>query len=601
MKLKNIHIKNFRSIKDLSFDIDNFLCLIGKNNTGKSNIFNALDMFFNGDRQKKSQNIFCYISKNNQEKKLTIRLSFNEFNSFEKEQLNDWIIENELTIAKTCQLGIDGKVSQTQMILTRIPKEPWLRDDFPEYDKRANIRKLPIKEFIPERGRITRNIYNKACEEYIKKYQDTIEYIKRDFKINPHINRILDRCLPNFYLVPAISDITDETKTTGKSILSNILTELIAIITEENPDFKKLEHNLKIIKELIEGATPDKKLKEIKELEQNLNEELKLWNVSLNVGIETPSVNRLFQGTYLTLDDGIPTSAEEKGHGLQRSLIFALLRVWATILLKRTGVAEEHKRHVRSLIFAFEEPELYLHPQMCRSTYESLKQISDTNQVLLCTHSPHFIDMEDYKNIYITKKQSLKTGTKILGCNKDLFTGEEKNIFNMIRYFNPDRNEMFFADKVVLVEGATEKSLFPLLAKKIDVFDHSVSVIDCGGKFNLKLYMRVLNAFKLQYLVVHDEDPIDPEIIPNAPKYNREKYKSAKNVFKENKLIEKVCDNKIGKILMISGELEDFIGISSSQIENLGKPLAAIKKYNDLDMDGSKELQDIIREVYKLN
>ena len=238
---------------------------------------------------------------------------------------------------------------------------------------------------------------------------------------------------------------------------------------------------------------------------------------------------------------------------------------------------------------------------MCRSTYESLKQISNTNQVLLCTHSPHFIDMEDYKIIYISKKQSLKAGTKILGYHKDLFTGEEKNIFNMIRYFNPDRNEMFFADKVVLVEGATEKSLFPLLAKRIGVFDHSVSVIDCGGKFNLKLFMIVLNAFRLSYLVLHDEDPIDPEIMPEAPKYNRDKYNAAKNVFNENKVIKNVLDNKIGKILMISGKLEDLIEISSSQNENLGKPFAAVQKYSDPDIEISEGLQEIVREVYKLN
>jgi predicted ATPase len=43
MKLRWLHIKGFRSIRDISFDVDDFLYFIGPNNHGKSNIFYALD------------------------------------------------------------------------------------------------------------------------------------------------------------------------------------------------------------------------------------------------------------------------------------------------------------------------------------------------------------------------------------------------------------------------------------------------------------------------------------------------------------------------------------------------------------------------------
>ncbi len=46
MKLRWLHIQGFKSIKEINLDIDNFLCLIGQNNHGKSNIFYALDLFF---------------------------------------------------------------------------------------------------------------------------------------------------------------------------------------------------------------------------------------------------------------------------------------------------------------------------------------------------------------------------------------------------------------------------------------------------------------------------------------------------------------------------------------------------------------------------
>jgi putative ATP-dependent endonuclease of OLD family len=45
MKLKTIEIKNFRSIKHISFDFpeSNLLVLVGPNNAGKSNIISAID------------------------------------------------------------------------------------------------------------------------------------------------------------------------------------------------------------------------------------------------------------------------------------------------------------------------------------------------------------------------------------------------------------------------------------------------------------------------------------------------------------------------------------------------------------------------------
>ncbi|MGR6468983.1 ATP-dependent nuclease [Rhizobium sp. PAMB 3182] len=47
--LKKIRIRNFRSISDLTLDLDDLNILIGKNDTGKSNILRALNLFFNGE------------------------------------------------------------------------------------------------------------------------------------------------------------------------------------------------------------------------------------------------------------------------------------------------------------------------------------------------------------------------------------------------------------------------------------------------------------------------------------------------------------------------------------------------------------------------
>ncbi|RLC54953.1 MAG: ATP-dependent endonuclease, partial [Candidatus Cloacimonadota bacterium] len=52
MKIENIIIHNFRSIKDTSFDLNDYNLLIGENNTGKSTILTALRTFYEEGGQK---------------------------------------------------------------------------------------------------------------------------------------------------------------------------------------------------------------------------------------------------------------------------------------------------------------------------------------------------------------------------------------------------------------------------------------------------------------------------------------------------------------------------------------------------------------------
>lgn len=47
--IQRIHIKNFRSIVDETIELSDFNCFVGKNDSGKSNVLKALNLFFNGE------------------------------------------------------------------------------------------------------------------------------------------------------------------------------------------------------------------------------------------------------------------------------------------------------------------------------------------------------------------------------------------------------------------------------------------------------------------------------------------------------------------------------------------------------------------------
>jgi predicted ATP-dependent endonuclease of OLD family len=60
MKIKKLHIKRFRSILDLKIDINianNFSTICGANNSGKTNVLKALNIFFNPNEYKLKEDI----------------------------------------------------------------------------------------------------------------------------------------------------------------------------------------------------------------------------------------------------------------------------------------------------------------------------------------------------------------------------------------------------------------------------------------------------------------------------------------------------------------------------------------------------------------
>lgn len=47
--IRSIHIENFRSIRNLDVSVTQLSVFVGKNDSGKSNILRALNLFFNGE------------------------------------------------------------------------------------------------------------------------------------------------------------------------------------------------------------------------------------------------------------------------------------------------------------------------------------------------------------------------------------------------------------------------------------------------------------------------------------------------------------------------------------------------------------------------
>jgi len=85
-------------------------------------------------------------------------------------------------------------------------------------------------------------------------------------------------------------------------------------------------------KTIADGSVNTGRPEQISRLEELLETELASWDTKIDIEITAPDVDEVLRvGTNVWLDDGVVTDVNRKGHGLQRSLIFALIKAWAKV------------------------------------------------------------------------------------------------------------------------------------------------------------------------------------------------------------------------------------------------------------------------------
>ena len=66
----------------------------------------------------------------------------------------------------------------------------------------------------------------------------------------------------------------------------------------------------------------------------------------------------------------------------------------------RENKRKQKDEYIRPLLIAFEEPEIYLHPQAAKQMKETIYSLSleKHNQIICTTHSPYMIDLSKNTN-----------------------------------------------------------------------------------------------------------------------------------------------------------------------------------------------------------
>lgn len=572
MKIKEVKIENWRSIKNIDLTFQDLMVFIGQNNHGKSNILSAL-LFFFGEIKPQE------LDFHNEAEELFIEVLFGELDANDQSTFSKYVtIDGTIKVRKTAYSA--GSFNYKGYIQN--PEDEWLQDaNAGAYTTRSVAETLPIYEFLPDSGRITQANVKLAQSEFIARNKDSLQFNYELENINfLGLKNVAKGIFGQIFHIPAIRSATDDYITKESSAFGALYSKLIKEMSASNPEWIQAKENISGLFGLLnktdaEGNHNDKRPPELTRFEEKLSAHLSSWSAEIDVEIIAPNIDDVFKAnTQVWVNDGVRTDINRKGHGLQRALIFALIKTIAeTMQEEREALdAEEGSSSSRkasnSMFFILEEPELYLHPQAQRALFDSLVVLTESGaQVAFSTHSSALINIERYKSICIVRKDSIASGTEICQCVDDIFSGNSKKDFNLSYWVNPDRSELFFAKKVLLVEGATEKTVIPYIAQKLGIFKHEYTVIDCGSKNTIPAYCGLLNKFSIPYIAIYDQD--------------HQEEKSQQAIASANiatQAIEDVIDVACGSTIVLINDIEEELNMPTG---SGSKPYVALEHISD--------------------
>jgi len=540
MKLRKFDIEGFRRIKKASVLFGDATFFIGENNVGKSSVFRAIEKYFNVNDKCDLEDFFSDESGS----KVDEIVLTGEFIKLPPESVN-WpgfkgrvLIKEEngdkdYRVLFRKSYSQKGDIKKEMKIHKRILKTEFLTcltlNDFIS----AGITEERIKEVFGE------NDPSRKLSQPQRKNLDEIDELwdfdltQEDWFINPGgIEGNISVKLPRFLLIPAEHKLDEITS--SKGVLQKTMLEIFKEVRDSSENYKKAQEYLDLLSKELDPKDEEKEFGKMM-IEVNSIVKEVFAETSFIVDTKLSEPDKVLNPTFeVAMASNIKTSPDRQGLGAIRSAVFALLR-YRENFLERKKIKDID--YIRGLIICFEEPEIYLHPNaanMMRDNIYNLS-ISSTSQIICSTHSPYMIDISKDLESSVYPKQLLnlfrleKDEDTIVSSHITSFNvteqyeklqSTEKDFVKFILKMDDHIARVFFARKILVIEGDTEDIVLRETIKRIDLETRkrilsNYQIIKARGKAAIIALVKYLKALGLQPFVLHDKDTIG-----NATKFN---------------------------------------------------------------------------------
>ena len=513
MYIKEIKISNFRNFKNASVSFhEGVNVIIGHNNTGKSNLLRAIGLvlgFSDGHRLGTSDLFYetdiAILQQQSPRIKITLIVHRSEGEDLDSVEMG--LFSSMMTdpaLSEEAELRYEFKLTDAQ--------EENYKADVAEATTAKEIWKIIDRNYI-RLYRSHRNGGNQAADISVNdvlgqidyQFLDAIRDVSHDLYAgyNPLLRDVL-----NFFIDYSVKYVDNKTEDEIKEQLKNLKN---TFVQQSSPLMQTLQDRLQDGKNVFlkyaldTGATFNGAIPDFDgEVTENEMFAVLRMVIKYAVGIEVPA-------TYNGLG---------YNNLIYMSLLLAKMQADSSITYM--------KRNAKVLSFlAVEECEAHLHPAM---QYKFLQFLQDNKsnghvrQIFMTTHSTQIASAVKLDDLICLTSPAL--GKISVGYPRIIYKMDNAEDVASKQYvqkfLDATRADMFFANKLIFVEGIAEELLLPVFAKymKKNLTDEHVLIVNMGGRyFNhfLKLF-DTNNPYTINKKIVclTDIDPCRREKVPKA-------------------------------------------------------------------------------------
>ncbi|MBA7535137.1 hypothetical protein ES705_27389 [subsurface metagenome] len=515
MKLKSVQISDYKCVrKSADFGVSDITCLVGKNESGKTAILEALEDFDN--RRHIRDEAIPYNNKNAKpEITITFEIGKEELDEIFKvigfplqKTISKVAIEIIKTYPNNYTLSVNSKdaldINKEELLrnkqnqisgfysqITRIYKK--LQENLPqivaplpqlEFKNIDNFRNqlVQLRNGIQADMQQYRPVFLKDIENLSKGIDEIVNIIADVGNLELLETKIVDNLrknyIPNFILFSTFDDVFPSQVLLSEATSNELIKDLDVI------------SNLRL--DVIRADDISEKIKHKEQLNIRLKEEYqKFWTQDMtNLHVEWDSEKLYFfvkEG-----DEFYPPSLRSKG------------KQWHLAFYVRVSARAREK--VPNIIL-IDEPGGYLHAQAQRDVLNKLEDASKTTSIILSTHSPYLININKLNRVKLVLRDSETEGTII--SNKIHRGADKESLTPIITAIGLDLSLGLdiAKDNNIIFEGITDYYYLRAFQNITGFnFTRDVHLIPGAGADKLNLLVSLMIGWGFNYCIVLDND-----------------------------------------------------------------------------------------------